>query len=242
MADPVILAPDVKYKGLWATPDQLGDYSDSEYAVEACAVASFILWALSGRKYYGVSSITETYALAPVHLDAHQKLTFMSGFPLSGDAYRNAPVSSITLRHAPVRRVLSVHDYNGNPIDSDEYVLVDRNTISFPNFQIGTEFIVEYEYGSLPPVAGSMAARHLAQQFVMLYSDDEDCSLPANVSSVTRQGVTYSLLDNQDFIAEMRTGVYSVDLFLKSVNPGRAIMRAKVFSPDIPRGKKKYIN
>jgi hypothetical protein len=36
----------------------------------------------------------------------------------------------------------------------------------------------------------------------------------------------------------MRTGVYAVDLFLKSVNPDGARRRSKVFSPDVPRARR----
>ena len=39
-------------------------------------------------------------------------------------------------------------------------------------------------------------------------------------------------------IAELRTGLYAVDLFLKSVNPDSARAKARVFTPDVPRGRR----
>jgi hypothetical protein len=36
----------------------------------------------------------------------------------------------------------------------------------------------------------------------------------------------------------MRTGIYMVDLFLKSTNPDKARAKARVFSPDVPRGRR----
>jgi len=45
-------------------------------------------------------------------------------------------------------------------------------------------------------------------------------------------------IDNQDFIDELRTGLYAVDLFLKTTNPDRARAKAKVFSPDTPRARR----
>jgi hypothetical protein len=39
-------------------------------------------------------------------------------------------------------------------------------------------------------------------------------------------------------IRDRRTGVYAVDLFLKSVNPDGAKRRSKVFSPDVPRARR----
>ena len=62
--------------------------------------------------------------------------------------------------------------------------------------------------------------------------------LPQRVTSVSRQGVNYTILDNQDFVEEMRTGLYVVDLFLKSVNPDKARAKARVFSPDVPRARR----
>jgi hypothetical protein len=85
---------------------------------------------------------------------------------------------------------------------------------------------------------GRMAARTLAIEFVKLYSGDDDCALPQRVTSISRQGVSYTLLDSQDFIEEMRTGIYMVDLFLKSANPDKARTKARVFSVDVPRGRR----
>jgi hypothetical protein len=50
--------------------------------------------------------------------------------------------------------------------------------------------------------------------------------------------VSYTILDQQDFIDELKTGMYVVDLFLKSVNPDKARAKAKVFSPDTPRARR----
>jgi hypothetical protein len=85
---------------------------------------------------------------------------------------------------------------------------------------------------------GKMAARTLALEFAKLWAGDDDCALPQRISTVSRQGVSYTLLDNQDFIDEMRTGIYAVDLFLKSTNPDKARAKSKVFSVDVPRGRR----
>ncbi len=72
-----------------------------------------------------------------------------------------------------------------------------------------------------------MAARTLAIEFAKLWSDDETCALPQRVTSVSRQGVSFTILDQQDFIQELRTGLYAVDLFLKTVNPDGARRKTK---------------
>jgi hypothetical protein len=87
-------------------------------------------------------------------------------------------------------------------------------------------------------MAGRMAARTLALEFAKLWAGDDDCALPQRITSVSRQGVSYTILDQQDFIDELKTGLYAVDLFLKSVNPDKARAKAKVFSPDTPRARR----
>jgi hypothetical protein len=83
-----------------------------------------------------------------------------------------------------------------------------------------------------------MAARTLAMEFAKLWAGDEDCALPQRVTSISRQGVSYTLLDSQDFIDDVRTGLYAVDLFLKTVNPDKARAKSRVFSPDVPRARR----
>ena len=97
---------------------------------------------------------------------------------------------------------------------------------------------VTYTYGTPPPTAGRAAARVLATELVKLYEDDDTCALPQRVTSISRQGVSYTLLDNQDFIDELKTGIYAIDLFLKTANPDKARARARVFSPDQPRARR----
>jgi hypothetical protein len=58
------------------------------------------------------------------------------------------------------------------------------------------------------------------------------------VTSVSRQGVSYTILDNQEFIDELRTGLYEIDLFLKVTNPDNARRKSKVFSVDNPRARR----
>jgi hypothetical protein len=76
-----------------------------------------------------------------------------------------------------------------------------------------------------------------AIELIKLWEGD-DCALPDRVTSVSRQGVSYTILDNQDFLENFRTGIYVIDLFLKTANPAKALAPSKVFSPDIPRARR----
>lgn len=242
---------------LWITPEELGDtYSNTEFAYEACKTASNLLWALSGRKYSGVTTVTERYVCAQRSYRLGASSRTYSPVLLDGDIYNipteefddfsdivsdgMSPNSRIKLRGRPVTKIHTIRTRTGDVVDPSSYYLVDHSTIQAAAGVPWTPCNIEvtYSYGSYVPTAGKMAARTLAIEFCKLWNGDDDCALPQRVTSITRQGVSYTLLDSQDFIDELKTGIYAVDLFLKSVNPDKARAKAKVFSPDVPRARR----
>jgi hypothetical protein len=241
---------------LWVQPSDLGDYELTEYAQEACETASFLMWALSGRKYTGTTTVTERYVCAKRAYRLGASSRNYGGILVGGEVYNIpindfdnyaelvadglAPESRIRLRGKNVTKIHAVRDRTGNILDPSSYYLVDHSVLQATAGVPWTPCNVEitYTYGSPVPAAGRMAARTLALEFARLWSGDDDCALPQRVTSISRQGVSYTLLDSQDFIDDMRTGVYAVDLFLKSVNPDGAKRRSKVFSPDVPRARR----
>jgi hypothetical protein len=241
---------------LWITTEELGNYGFTEYADEAVQVASNLLWAMSGRKYTGVTIVTERYTCTLRNNRMGPSKNTNSAVLFGGSVY-NIPSSDydeyseltadgtsadsrIKLRGRPVTKIHSMRNSQGTIIDPSNYYLVDHSTIHVsagtPWTPCNTE--ITYSYGIPVPVAGKMAARKLAIEFARLWSGDEDCELPQRVTSVSRQGVSYTILDNQEFIDELRTGVYEIDLFLKVVNPDNARRKAKVFSVDAPRARR----
>lgn len=241
---------------LWVQPEELGDYANTEFAQEACEMASYLLWSMSGRKFSGETIVTERYTcvLRNNRLGPSSKTT--SPVLFGGDVYNIpsgdydeyselvsdglSPESRIKLRGRPVTKIHSIRNRLGAFLDPSKYYLVDHSTIHIvagtPWTPCNTE--ITYSYGSLPPMAGRMAARILALEFAKLWAGDEECALPQRITSVTRQGVSYTVLDQQDFLDELKTGLYAVDLFLKSVNPDKARAKARVFSVDVPRGRR----
>lgn len=230
---------------LWVTPEELGsDLEDLPEAQLACEAASQLLWSLSGRKYSGVTTTTERYCVAPAPSGV-----ILLGAPFGGIASAEVITTSvirgedlragrIRLRGKNVRKITAIYTESGEPVSPDRYTLFDSSFVEFRS-RITTDLYITYEYGGSIPALGRMAAKTLATQFTLLWSGREDeCTLPDRVTNVTRQDVSWVLLDQQDFIAELRTGVYTVDLFLKSVNSSGARLKSKVFSVDIPRGNK----
>jgi hypothetical protein len=240
----------------WIEPSDLGDYSNTQYAEEAAKAASYLLWAMSGRKYSGVTTVTERYTcvlrrsrtgLSSKNTDA--VLFNGSVYDISKDDFEEdsvlsldgiSPDSRIKLRGGPVTKIHAIRNRNGLVLDPSSYYLVEHSTVQIsagvPWTPCNTE--ITYSYGNEPPVLGKMAARTLAIEFAKLWNGDDDCALPQRVTSVSRQGVSYTIFDNQEFIEELKTGLYAIDLFLKTVNPDKARNKAKVFSVDAPRGRR----
>lgn len=246
---------------LWVTPEELEDVAGSPYSYEACKTASFILWALSGRKYFGTRTVTETYecpcrrvltareaaepglfAIEPYLLDGSVYNTFAGSGPCGCSGTVGGVHTRLRLRGRPVRAVSKVVS-GGVTLDPSKYQVINSSVLTAaPGGSLdvcGLE--VTYTYGVNPPTAGRRAARYLAQEFVKGWGGGE-CELPDRVTSIVRQGVEYTILDNQAFLDDLRTGVYAVDLFLKAVNPDNARKPARVFSPDLPRSRRVTVN
>jgi hypothetical protein len=244
---------------LWVEVEELGAYADSDYAYDAIKTASHLLWSMSGRKFSGTTRVTERYVSAydpylrtgassmthsPQLINGQVENIASGGFGRNssrdflGDGTNS--MSRVRLRGRKVIEIHNLRDYVGNIIDPSTYYLADHSTIyGSPNATWSAANVeVTYTYGSPPPASGRAAARLLATELVKLYEDDDTCALPQRVTSVVRQGVTYTVLDNQDFVDELRTGIYAVDLFLKAVNPDKARARSRVFTPDTPRARR----
>jgi hypothetical protein len=241
---------------LWILPEDMGDYAYTEYTVEAAQIASNLLWAMSGRKYTGETIVTERYTCTLRNNRMGPSDRTNSPVLFGGDVYNIpsgdydeyseltsdglSPESRVKLRGRPVTRIITIRNRNGLILDPSTYYLVDHSTI---HIKAGTPWTpcnveITYAYGIPVPTAGKMAARKLAIEFARLWSGDDMCELPQRVTSVSRQGVSYTILDNQEFIDELRTGLYEIDLFLKVVNPDNARRKSKVFSVDQPRARK----
>jgi hypothetical protein len=103
---------------------------------------------------------------------------------------------------------------------------------------LGKDLAVKYTYGEKPNAMAKAACVELANNIMWSMSGDNRCKLPNRITQMTRQGVSWTLLDPHEFMADGRTGMYTIDLFLKTVNPAKALKRSKVFSPDLPTGKR----
>jgi hypothetical protein len=248
----------------WITTVKLSD-PESSYADDAIAAASFVLFHLSGRKYGGVRETTEEYC--QVGLDQIGLSTYYgpyqrpplpgpSGYAVMYPELRHGVITNriggmcntcgcthlLRLRGAPVLEVTSVKVGSGE-LDPSAYAIYDHGFIASPNECWNTcdDVEVTYRYGTEAPILGQIAAAALADQYILAMAGSDECELPQRVTQISRQGVSWTLLDPQEFLKEGRTGIYSVDLFLAVVNPDSARLRPRVFSPDVPRARTKHV-
>ena len=217
------------------TIDPTGPYTQS--AVE---FASFVLYKLTAEKYTGIQTTIEVYTsdytlsttTVPSLIDGK-----MYNFPKFSDGDRN-----LRLRHTPVRSVQSVY-HLGSLMDPSEYslrnnsYLVRKNALPWVLDPVH-ELEVSYTYGTPPPAAGKRAAIRLANELILSDLGSAQCALPERISSVSRQGVSYTVLDPQEFISNGKVGIYEIDLFLAAVNPHKAKKRPKVFVPGSARAER----
>lgn len=102
-----------------------------------------------------------------------------------------------------------------------------------PDTEDGT-FSVTYQPGRALPTAGQIAAGMLAGEFAKACAGAA-CGLPAQVASLTRQGVDVQFVSPTDLLTGGRTGIREVDLFIEAVNPNGLRRRPRVTSPDTRR-------
>ena len=105
-----------------------------------------------------------------------------------------------------------------------------------PDSEPGT-FSVTYNYGQPAPASGQLAARKLAEYFVLPQLGDTT-HYPARVTSISRQGVSAQIVDIIDVVKTGATGIWEVDVFLRSVNPNKNQRQAAVWSPDLGRARR----
>jgi len=239
--------------GSWADVSEMGRFASSPNAVAALQSASYLLWVLSGRKYGGMCEASEVYVCSDGGCGSvgcmAQSLELSSNNVVTFNAFardQNFRHQLLFLRNRPVRRLVALMDRDGFPLDVAEFAVYDRASVGPVDISVGggscwdpcgTEVV--YVWGVPPPAIGKLAALAFADQFVKAVECPGECTLPERITSVSRQGVSFQVFDPQDFIDNGRTGIYAVDVFLKTVNPDRAQKRARVFSPDVPQGRRR---
>lgn len=244
----------------WITGDEVFDCGpcvtddpDHALADEMAEVASRVLWNLSGRRWPGVCSavVRPCRRSTGWNPPSWWERTWQ---PSWGWCSCGAPSvtecgcgseSEITLGGTPIVAVSEVR-VDGVALAASAYRVDDfrrlvridgsgwpccQDLTADPASEDNT-FQVTFTYGAAPPLAGEMAAKRLAcEMYRACANPDGDCELPERIRSIVRNGMEVGFIDPMEFLAEGKTGIYSVDVWLESERYG-ARTGAVVASPD----------
>jgi len=245
----------------WATladvPEEYQDRVTADVWDRLLMQASEIIWALSGRRWYG-AGCEETATLRSKPPEAGRDTwpydpswgscgcsTFGSWLetgwypPVYGryPGIEHPEPIAIRLPRNPIATIVEV-TVGGVTLDPTAYRL---NRAGWLERVDGNHWIVcgdttqvTYTFGEPPPEGGVQAVVTLAVQLMLDATGDAKCRLPARVTNLTRQGVSIAVMDPMDFLTNGRTGFYLIDLWLSAVNPHNRPARGYVWSPDIP--------
>jgi hypothetical protein len=103
--------------------------------------------------------------------------------------------------------------------------------INAPTTEPGT-WQVDYGKGREVPAGGQYAAGLLACEMAKGATGDRSCALPQRMQTLSRQGITVTMLDSFDDLEKGRTGIWMVDSWVASVTKPRR--GGTVRSVDIP--------
>lgn len=243
----------------WAQVDDLpasavGLHTEAQWC-SYLGMATDILWSATGRRWRGASLTAEVALRAapprageggwPYHRSWGHCACF-AGTNILGPRWADAVYShhepaAIRLPHPDVTAVTSVSIdgelFTAWRLDGAWLARTDGRGWSACH----DRSVVTYAYGHLPPDAGRMAAVELAVELGRAGSDSDDpdqrCRLPQRVQQVTRQAITYESLDPAGYLDQGLTGITSIDMWIRAVNPHGRKQAARVWSPDIPRAR-----
>lgn len=251
VVSPVLCAP-------WATPadvpaairTELG-ITDDQLAVQLMR-ASELLWMLTGRIWYGIGCSEEVTlrslpTSAPWRGDwiTHSSWGECPCWMTSGSVVDHiAQPRRVKLPRSPVQAITSV-TVEGVLLDPTAYRLNHAGVLERTDgglWQVcAGETVIVYTYGEAPPAGGRDAAVTLGVEFARDFHGIAGCRLPSNVTSLTRQEVTTTYADPNEFLEKGLTGLRSVDLWVKAINPHNRPQRARVYSPDVPRTNRRNL-
>ena len=238
------------------------DNTDLVVVNQAIEFATEVVWALSGRQF-GLCTVTlrpcrrdcfewpwdrSWVEWLPGATWPSPALIGGRWFNLiCGGCDENCSCSSISEARlpAPVHSVVQVK-VDGSPLATGAYRVDDNrflvrtdggewprcNDLNKADTEVGT-WSVTASFGQDVPEGGAWAVGELACQFIAARNGTE-CQLPRQVTQLVRQGVTLRFDNVIDLLKEGLTGLYFVDLFVRTVNPRRLARRSGTYSIDRP--------
>jgi hypothetical protein len=225
----------------WVTPGDLTCELEEAAATSAIAAATEIFYVLSGR-IFGLRQRTYRPNVCQSSCGCSAEWGQWGEAPEWSSVGASCGCSNTDLRLPLVNSVDAVF-VDGVTLAVDAYELYDRYKLV--RVDGGTwgccqqlsvnpyALAVVATAGTPVPEMGKLAVIEMACQIGAIGTSS--CKLPQRVQTISRQGMTWTVLDPQDFLNEGRTGLYFGDLFLAAVNPAKLRAPVRVMSPDTPR-------
>lgn len=195
---------------------------------EAAAVATDILFHLSGMQFTGVCEHT----VRPGYHKCNCGMTACC-FPqiwapdaywwpdrTGFDAFVCCDCSRARLGFSPIAQIVSV-EIDGISLDPAEYAVeefVELVRLDGQCWPTTDTWEVKFTSGVAPPPSARRAAEAFACEIAKGMVGADGCQLPQRVTTLTRQGVSIAF-DPFEFLTNGKTGIYIVDLFLATHNP-----------------------
>jgi hypothetical protein len=200
---------------MWVDPDLLST-DDEELAEQAAIDATWALWSLSGERFHGAQCWIEEYktiqGFCTIKLDRWPVTEVV--------AVSRVDVCNNAVGATGVGELVDGWCFNGK----DEVKVCCNSSGGGGNFfgmggcGCASEKAVRVYYkvgNNLPPGAPAQALR-LAEEYVKA-SSGQKCALPERVTSISRQGASWTILDPQDFLKDGLTGIGPIDAWLAQV-------------------------
>lgn len=214
-------------------PNDVQQLHDEQVWCSILALASDILWSASGRRWRNVQA-SETVTLDPDGCPSWPTYALQYGYwtPITPDSRSRARVR---LPRPDVTAIISV------TLGGTAFTAFRRSG----NYAVRTDgrgwpmrdtTRITYEFGKLVPHTGKLAVLALAAELGRAFAG-KSCALPARVTSVVRQGISFDMLESLEVLKEGLTGLYSVDQWIRAINPNRSKQAGRVWSPDIAEAR-----
>lgn len=202
-------------------------------------VATEMLWALSGRRWSGTTGEDGCAGSAVLYREGNRcagwsMVSWVDGGFLPRPSARGQ--QAMKLPHDEVTEILLV---TVNDVAFTGYRATGSWLIRTDGGVWGTDDVqVTYLWGLAPPEGGVRAVVQLALELAKAQVGDSSCKLPKRVVSVTRQGVSMTLIDPQRYLDKGKLGIVEVDQWLAAVNPLTLPERGSVWSPDVAQAQR----
>lgn len=192
-------------------------------------IATRVMHALTGRRWtYPLKHVVEEYWVP----ETVAKLNLV-GKPVSGvNAVVTRDGTAIQWELSDSFR-LRFPTLDRTPWPFTSWPGYDANGAYYPGAfrRNGLHLQVDYVYGGPPTAEVQSAIDELAQQLDLAVTGGAGCKLPERVTNVAREGLTWTVLDPQQFLEGGKTGLYFPDLVI-SMWGNQVRARAKVYSPE----------